>query len=277
MTHRIPLAAVLGHPIAHSRSPILHGHWLKHYGVPGHYVPIDVAPDTLAKVLRVLPTLGFVGANVTIPHKEAVLALASQATDRARAIGAANTLTFQPDGSFLADNTDGFGFIANLKSGAPNWQPKAGPALILGAGGAARGVLHALLSEGAPKILLANRTRDNAQRLADEFGPTVEVIDWTDAPTALAGASLLVNTTSLGMQGMPPLTLDLSSLSPDCTVTDIVYVPLETDLLAAARAVGCATVDGLGMLLHQAAPGFEAWFGHRPMVDDDLRRAVVGP
>lgn len=276
MTNRIPLAAVLGHPVAHSRSPVLHGHWLARYGIAGHYVPIDVAPDHLADTLRQLPSLGFVGANVTIPHKEAARALATTSTDRARAIGAANTLTFGADGAVHADNTDGHGFLANLTAGALGWNAASGPALVLGAGGAARGILHALLGSGLSEIRLANRTRAKAQRLADDFGPSIKVIDWDVAGDALSDATLLVNTTALGMAGQPPLTLDLSNLTPVCTVTDIVYIPLETELLKTARACGCHTVDGLGMLLHQAAQGFEAWFGRTPEVDDDLRRAVLG-
>jgi len=275
MTHRIPLAAVLGHPVAHSRSPALHGHWLARYDIPGHYIPLDVAPDDLRQALRQLPSLGFVGANVTIPHKEAALALATTATDRAKAIGAANTLTFGEDGAIHADNTDGYGFLANLTAGAPDWRPGSGTALVLGAGGAARGILHALVEAGQADILLANRTREKARRLADDLGSSVQVIDWDAAKDALPDTTLLVNTTALGMDGQAPLTLDLSDLPTSCTVTDIVYVPLETPLLKSARAHGCAVVDGLGMLLHQAAPGFEAWFGRAPEVDDELRRAVL--
>lgn len=274
---KIPLAAVLGHPISHSRSPVLHGHWLRRYDIRGHYIPIDIAPDDFDRKLHQLSGLGFVGCNVTIPHKETALALAHTATERARRIGAANTLTFGSDGAIHADNTDGYGFIANLTSGAPDWTAASGPAVVLGAGGAARGVLHALLEAGVPAIYLSNRTHERAQALAREFGPLVNVMPWADVKDALSGAALLVNTTSLGMTGMAPLTLDLSTLPSAATVTDIVYTPLDTNLLAQARARGCTTVDGLGMLLHQAVPGFEAWFGHRPEVDEALRRAVLGP
>lgn len=267
------LAGVIGDPIGHSRSPRLHGHWLRRYGIDGHYIPLHVTPDRLAETLKLLPALGFRGLNVTIPHKEAVFDLADDVTDRARAIGAANTLTFR-DGRIHADNTDGYGFIANLRQGAPDWRPD-GTALILGAGGAARGVVAALLDAGATGVTLANRTQSRAETLADLFDGRVQVRPWTDVERALPDHDLLVNTTSLGMAGQPPLDLDLAGLTPAQTVSDIVYTPLETPLLAAARGQGAVAVDGLGMLLHQAAPGFEAWFGVAPTVDDDLRQAVL--
>ena len=273
---KVPLAAVLGHPVGHSRSPVLHGHWLRRYEIAGHYIPIDIAPDDFETKLRQLPGLGFVGCNVTIPHKESALALADTATDRARQIGAANTLTFTDSGEIHADNTDSYGFIANLTAGAPGWLPSEGPAVVLGAGGAARGVLYALLDAGVQAIALSNRTLSRAEALAQDFGPKVRVVNWADLPAALMGANLLVNTTSLGMTGMDPLTLNLDNLPKSATVTDIVYTPLDTPLLITARTRGCATVDGLGMLLHQAVPGFEAWFGRRPDVDGDLRQAVLG-
>lgn len=272
---RIPLAGVVGHPVAHSLSPRLHGHWLARYGLPGHYVPLDVTPDDLAQVLATLPRMGFVGVNVTIPHKQAALALATQATERAQRIGAANTLTFLPGGGFAADNTDGYGFAANLVHGAPDFRAHGARALVLGAGGAARAVLDALVQAGVARIGLANRTRPRAEALAADFGPVIAVIDWDTAGEALETADLVVNTTSLGMTGQPPLPIPLDRLHPGQVVTDLVYTPLQTPLLAAASAAGAVTVDGLGMLLHQAAPGFEDWFRRRPEVDAELRESVL--
>lgn len=272
---RIPLAGVIGSPIAQSRSPRLHGYWLKRYGLPGNYVPLEVQTQDFRDVVRSLPKMGFIGANVTAPHKEYALRIADIVTDRASLIGAANTLTFRQDGSVHADNTDGYGFIENLKEGAPDWRAPIGPALVLGAGGAARAVLSALLDAGVPEVLIANRTRVRAEKLQDDFGNRVRVIEWVKAGSVIEEVALLVNTTSLGMVGKPPLRLPLDGLRRDTVVTDLVYAPLETDLLAAARAKGCVAVDGLGMLLHQGVPGFERWFGRRPEVDADLREAVL--
>lgn len=270
-----PLAGVIGMPIAHSRSPLLHGHWLSRYGIPGHYVPLPVRAEHLADVLRILPRAGFVGVNVTLPHKEAVLALADVVTDRASLIGAANTLIFRPDGKIHADNTDGYGFIANLRQNAPDWQPDAGPAAVIGAGGAARAVVASLLDSGVKELRITNRTRLRSEQIRAEFGARLVVYDWAQAGNMLEGASTVVNATSLGMVGKQPLRLPLDALSPDALVTDLVYTPLMTPLLEAAAERGCKVVDGLGMLLHQAVPGFERWFGHRPEVDDELRRAVL--
>jgi shikimate dehydrogenase len=276
MTGTSPLlAGVVGWPVGHSKSPRLHGHWLHRYGIDGHYVPLAVAPENLETALRALPILGFRGVNVTIPHKERALLLADTATERAASVSAANTLTFGEDGRIEADNTDGFGFIANLRQHAPDWSAAAGPAVVVGAGGAARGVLAALLADGAREIRLANRSADRARDLGAHFGAAVSAIAMEDAPAALADAATLVNTTSLGMTGQPPLDLDLSRAPSGLLVTDIVYTPLVTPLLSQAAARGLRTVDGLGMLLHQAAPGFERWFGVAPEVDDDLRAAVV--
>lgn len=272
---KIPLAGVIGHPIAHSRSPRLHGHWLARYGIAGHYVPMDVAPADLATVLRALPRAGFVGCNITIPHKEAALALADSVTDRAALIGAANTLVFSADGRILADNTDGHGFMANLRQNAPDWHPESGPAAILGAGGASRAVIASFLEAGVPEIRLSNRTRSRAEALRDEFGARLVIYDWDRAGAMFADAATVVNATSLGMTGKDDLKVSLGALSPSAVVTDIVYAPLVTPFLAAAAARGCRTVDGLGMLLHQAAPGFERWFGQRPEVDQALRDAVL--
>ncbi len=273
--NRIPLAGVIGHPVAHSRSPKLHGHWLRSYGLSGFYIPMDVVPADLEQVVRTLPKAGFVGANVTVPHKEAALRLADKASDRASVIGAANTLVFRPDGSIHADNTDGYGFLENLKSGAPDWNPKDGPAVVFGAGGAARAVISALADSGVPEILLSNRTRTRADHLKEEFGQRITVVDWVQAGNVIEEAELIVNTTSLGMTGQSELRVPLDGLQPGSVVTDLVYAPLKTRLLAEAEDAGCTTVDGLGMLLHQAVPGFERWFGVKPEVDDAARAAAL--
>jgi shikimate dehydrogenase len=273
---KIPLAGVIGHPIAHSRSPALHGYWLRRYGLKGYYIPMDVAPANLKETLLFLPSLGFVGLNVTIPHKEAVLKLADVVTDRAALIGAANTLIFRKDGRLHADNTDGAGFIANLRQNAPHWQPTAGPAAVFGAGGAARAVIAALIEVGVPEIRIANRSRPRADALRMDFGPKLSVFEWVQAGNMLDGAMTVVNTTSLGMVGKPEFRVPLDALGRGAVVNDLVYTPLETPLLTEAAALGCTVVDGLGMLLHQAAPGFERWFGFRPEVDDATRQAVLG-
>lgn len=276
MTDRIPLAGVIGSPVAHSLSPKLHGHWLKAYGIAGHYIPMDIAANDLADALKMLPRMGFVGVNVTIPHKEAALSLANLVTDRAALIGAANTLIFHEDGRIHADNTDGYGFIANLRQNAPGWDPRSAPAVVFGAGGAARAIITALLDAGAPEIRLSNRTRGRAEALRSEFGPKIVVKDWVHAGPMLAEAGTVVNTTSLGMVGKPEFRVSLDALEPDAVVNDLVYAPLRTPFLEAAAERGCRTVDGLGMLLHQAAPGFERWFGLRPEVDEALRNKVLG-
>ena len=268
------LAGVIGWPVAHSRSPRLHGHWLRTYGIDGAYVPLAVAPGHLPSAIRGLAALGFRGANVTVPHKEAALLLMDHLHPVAQRIGAVNTIVIGPDGRLEGRNTDGEGFIANLRDGAPDWHPGAGPAVVLGAGGAARAVLVALMDAGVAPIYLLNRTFDRAAALAAAFGESVVAVPWEARSEWLAGAALLVNTTSLGMTGQPPLELELSALPGDAVVTDLVYVPLETPLLVAARARGHRVVDGLGMLLHQAVPGFEAWFGVRPVVTAALREAV---
>lgn len=272
---RIPLAGVIGSPIAHSRSPALHGHWLKTFGIPGFYIPMDVAPENLAEVLRALPKAGFVGVNVTVPHKVAVLELADLVTDRATLIGAANTLIFREDGKIHADNTDGYGFIENLRQNAPEWNPAAGPAAVLGAGGAARAVIVSLLDAGVPEIMIANRTRITAEGLQRDFGNRLRVVDWVQAGNMFEDAATVVNTTSLGMVGKPELRVPLDGLQKGTLVTDLVYAPLQTRLLREAQEMGCVTVDGLGMLLHQAVPGFERWFRQRPVVDAATRAAVL--
>lgn len=271
---KIPLAGVIGCPIGHSRSPLVHGTWLREYGIAGYYVPLHVEAADLERVLRAMPDMGFVGANVTIPHKEAVLALADNVTPMARAIGAANTLSFL-DGAIHADNTDGYGFLRNLQAGAPEWRPTDGPALILGAGGAARAVIVALAEAGVADIRLANRTRARAEGLAQQIAAPISVVEWAAWFDVAKDAGLVVNTTSLGMTGQPALELADTPFNPRSVVADLVYTPLETAILQHARRCGCVAVDGLGMLLHQAVPGFERWFGHKPEVTEALRAAVL--
>lgn len=272
---KIPLAGVIGHPIAHSRSPALHGFWLRRYGIKGHYIPMDVSPVDLEETLRLLPRIGFVGLNVTIPHKEAILKIADVITDRAALIGAANTLIFRKDGKIHADNTDGAGFVANLRQNAPHWNPAAGPAAVFGAGGAARAVVAALIEVGVPEIRLTNRSRPRADALRADFGAKITVHDWVHAGNMLEGATTVINTTSLGMAGKPDFRVPLDALEPGAVVNDLVYNPLKTSFLAEAERRGATIVDGLGMLLHQAAPGFERWFGPTPSIDEETRQAVL--
>jgi shikimate dehydrogenase len=274
-TGKAKLAGVIGWPVSHSRSPRLHGFWLERLNIDGAYVPLAVKPDDLAAVIAALPKMGFAGVNLTVPHKEAALALVDHVEPLAARIGAINTLVVRPDGSIEGRNTDAFGFVQNLLDTVPTWTPQTAPAVVLGAGGAARAVVVALIDIGVPEIRVVNRTLDRAVALADDFAPNVRPIPWDHRSDALAGAGLLVNTTTLGMSGQAPLDIDLSALPITAVVNDIVYVPLETDLLAAARRRGNPVVDGLGMLLWQAAPGFTEWFGVRPQVDDALRAFVL--
>jgi len=269
------LAGVIGWPVAHSRSPRLHGFWLERYGIDGAYLPFAVRPEDLAAALGALPLLGLRGVNVTLPHKEAALGLCARVSEAARRIGAVNTIVVGEDGALEGSNTDGFGFLAHLTASQPSFRPESGPAVLLGAGGAARAIAVALLDAGVPELRLANRTASRAAALAAELGPRVRPVAWADRAPALAGTALLVNSTTMGMSGQAPLDLDLSRLPRQAVVYDIVYVPLETPLLAAARARGNAAVDGLGMLLHQARPGFAAWFGREPEVDAALRDFVL--
>ncbi|MEH3118374.1 MAG: shikimate dehydrogenase [Methylorubrum populi] len=268
-------AFVVGHPIRHSRSPLIHGHWLAEHGIAGVYERLDVAPDAFEAFVRGLPASGFAGGNVTIPHKEAAFRLADTLTERAKRIGAVNTLIVE-GARVRGDNTDAPGFIAHLDQSLGHGWPErtGGTALVLGAGGAARAVVVGLVERGL-RVRVANRSPGRARALAERDPETVEALAWEAVPGALSGTGLLVNTTSLGMAGQPPLDLDLAALPERAAVADIVYVPLETPLLAAARARGLAAVDGLGMLLHQAVPGFEAWFGLRPAVTPGLRRKIV--
>jgi shikimate dehydrogenase len=267
-------AGVMGWPVEHSRSPVLHGFWLKHYGIAGTYVKLPVPPEGLRAALRALPGEGFAGCNLTLPHKEAALAIVDHVDASARRIGAVNTIVVRSDRSLEGRNTDAFGFIENLRAGAPDWRAEKGPAVVLGAGGAARAVLAALVDARVPELRLLNRHRARAESLAGAFGGKIHVLDWDARSRSLAGAALVVNTTSLGMHGAPPLELALDALDPAAVVNDIVYVPLETPLLAAARRRGNSVVDGLGMLLHQARPAFAAWFGVMPEVTQDLRRTI---
>ncbi len=274
LTGEAKVAGVIGWPVAHSKSPRLHGYWLAQYGVDGAYVPLPVRPDDLPAAVRALPKLGFQGANVTVPHKAAVAELCDDLEPHAQRLGVVNTLICTGDGVRGA-NTDGLGFLNNLFHGAPDWRPENAPAVVLGAGGAARAVVVALLDAGAHEVRVLNRTRAKAESLAQEFGERVRVFAWGDWADAFPGAGLLVNTTSLGMTGQPALSVDLTPLPRRALVNDIVYKPLETDLLATARARGNPAVDGLGMLLYQAVPGFQAWFGVRPEVTDDLRARML--
>lgn len=267
-------ACVIGWPVEHSRSPLVHRYWLKRYRIDGSYGKIAVPPEELAAAFARLRVEGYRGCNVTLPHKEAALALADEADEVARAVGAANTLWFEGD-RLCATNTDGYGFITNLSLAAPHWREGAQTAAVLGAGGAAHAILKGLLDEGVAQIRLLNRTRARAEDLAKRFDAAITVADWEDREAALEGCGLLVNTTSLGMVGAPALEIDLEGLADRAVVADIVYTPLETGLLRRAKACGLAAVDGLGMLLHQAVPGFEKWFGLRPEVDDELRALIA--
>jgi shikimate dehydrogenase len=272
------LAGIMGWPVAHSRSPLLHGFWLEETGIDGAYVPLPVPPAHLEQALRALPLLGFRGCNLTLPHKQAALRVADRIDPLARRIGAVNTIVVADDGSLEASNTDMYGFRENLLDHVPDWDPLTGAAVVLGAGGSARAVVAALTDAGVAEIRIVNRTCSRAAAVAADLATVaseITVHPWQSARAALEGAALLVNTTSLGMSGEPPLDLDLSPLPLSAPVVDIVYVPLETELLATGRCRGHPVVDGLGMLLHQGRPGFEAWFGARVQVSPELRAAIV--
>ena len=268
------VAGVIGWPVGHSRSPRLHNYWLARYAIDGAYVPLAIKPDDIEAALRALPKLGFAGANVTVPHKEAAHRLADRLEPTAARTGAVNTLVVQ-DGRLVGSNTDGYGFIQNLRACVPAWSAARGPAVIVGAGGAARAIAVALIEAGAPEICIVNRTRARADALVAALGRPLAAADWSARGTALKGAALLVNATTQGMTGTDALDLPLDALPPDAVVNDIVYAPLTTKLLASAAARGNPVVDGLGMLLHQAAPGFAAWFGRMPEVDAALRDHMI--
>ena len=272
-TGTILRAGVVGHPVKHSRSPIIHGYWLEQFGINGRYDRYDVKPEDFSHFVKTLSEQGLQGVNVTIPHKEAAFLALDEATERARRLKAANTLWFE-NGKLWGDNTDSIGFLANLDQGHPGWDINAKSALILGAGGAARAIIAGLQERNIEKITIVNRTRERAEELALMSGGQVAIAEWSKVSFQLESADLVVNTTSLGMSGQPDLDLSLDPLGKNALVTDIVYVPLETNLLKQARLRGNPVVDGLGMLLHQAVPGFEHWFGKRPVVTDELRHLV---
>ena len=280
MTTPHPRAFVVGHPIAHSRSPLIHGHWLAEHGLPGTYERVDVHPDAFPDFVRSLHAAGFVGGNVTIPHKEAAFRLAEELTPRAGRIGAVNTLWFE-GGRLHGDNTDAPGFLAHLDASlGAGWPEATGvangrAALVLGAGGAARAILVGLLERGLDRLIVANRSAERAEGLTALDPARITASSWDAVPSLLPETGLLINTTALGMAGQDPLVLDLAPLPAQAAVSDIVYVPLETPLLAAARARGLPAVDGLGMLLHQAVPGFRHWFGATPCVTPALRARIV--
>ncbi|MHA1568632.1 MAG: shikimate dehydrogenase [Alphaproteobacteria bacterium] len=274
LSGRGKVAGVMGWPVAHSLSPRLHGHWLARYRIDGAYVPLAVRPEDFAAALAALPKLGFRGVNITLPHKEAALAAVDTVDETARRAGAVNTVTVDEDGRLTGGNTDGFGFVENLRAGAPGWTAADGPAAVLGAGGSSRAICAALIEAGAPEIRIANRTRERADALAEALGPPVVVWPWADREGMLSGAALLVNATQLGMDGQPPLEIALDALPRGAVVTDAVYAPLQTRLLTTAAERGHRTVDGLGMLIHQARPGFAAWFGRAPDATPDALAAA---
>ncbi len=273
LPHSEPRACVIGWPVAHSRSPLIHRFWLESLKVAGSYELAAVAPADFPDFVGNLDLHGFVGANVTLPHKQTAFGLCDVKLPAAERLKAVNTLWIEA-GKLCGDNTDCTGFLGALDQDAPEWDRNPGTALVLGAGGAARAIVHALQLRKMTRIFLVNRTRENAEKLAADFGTPVEVVDFGDLPDAMAIAQLLVNTTSLGMRGQPPLTLDLTPLPPHAIVSDIVYVPLETSLVMAAKTRGLRAVSGIGMLLHQAVPGFERWFGKKPRVTAELRGLV---
>lgn len=274
LTGAARLAGVMGWPVSHSLSPRLHGYWLQEYGIDGAYVPLAVKPDDFQTAVRALPKLGFAGVNVTVPHKEAALAAVDDASPEATAIGAVNTIVVRPDGRLFGTCTDGAGFLANLRDSRPNWSPLEKLVAVLGAGGAAKAIAWTLVSNGAT-VRIINRTPTRADELAASLGKKATAVPWEQAAGALEDVDLLVNTTTMGMKGQGRLDLDLGPLPDDAIVTDIVYNPLQTDLLARAAARGNPVVDGLGMLLHQARAGFQAWFGREPAVTPALRQHVL--
>ena len=269
------LAGVMGWPVAHTRSPAIHNHWIARHGLKGAYVQLPVHPDRLEAALRGLPALGFAGCNVTVPHKVSAMHFMDELHPTAQRVAAINTIVVQPDGSLLGMNNDGAGYIQSLRDADPTWRGDAGPALVLGAGGAARAIVVALLDEGVPELRITNRTLERAQALAEAFGDRVKVVPWAERNEAMAGISLLVNTTTQGMHGQPPLDVVLDALPAAAMVSDAIYIPMETPLLAQARLRGHRTVNGLGMLLNQARPAFKAWFGVMPEITPELRAAIL--
>ena len=272
--HAFGIAGLLGWPVAHSRSPVIHNHWLAQYGIPGRYVLFPVPPEKLEAAVRGLAALGLRGCNVTTPHKQAIFPLLDRVDELARRIGAVNTVVVESDGTLTGFNNDGNGFVQSLRDVDPEWRPDSGPSLVLGAGGAARAVVASLAAQGAREIRVANRTREKAQEIADAVGSAVKVVPWEERADALDGVAMLANATSLGSPGKPALDMPLDRLPPRAVVGDLIYVPPETPLLAAARARGNVTVNGLGLLLNQARPAFQAWFGVMPEITPELRAAI---
>ena len=275
MQKKFIMAGVMGWPIEHSRSPTIHNYWIKEHNINGAYGHFPVQPNHLEAAIDGLRALGLAGCNITIPHKVAAMKHVDWVDPKAQRIGAINTIVCKPDGMLCGFNHDGFGYIQSLYEAQPTWHASAGPVVMLGAGGASRSILVSLLDSGASEIRLLNRTQSKADELAAEFGPLVTAYPWSELNDTIEDCKLLVNTTSLGMQGQAPLEIDLSNLKSDALVSDIIYAPLETPLLAAAKARGNTTVNGLGMLLHQARPAFEAWFGVLPDVSQKLRNVVI--
>jgi shikimate dehydrogenase len=277
---RYHLIGVMGWPVMHSRSPLMHNYWFRQTGLPGRYVFLPLEPDRLPAALRALPALNFAGANLTIPHKLQAMEIVDEVDPVARKIGAISCVVVRPDGALWGTNNDWLGFLGNLHQTVPDWRADAGPATVIGAGGGARAICHALLFEGAPAVRLVNRTRERAERLAADIGGAIEVVPWEARRDALEGAATVVNTTSCGMAGQPPLDLALDALGSEAVAADIVYTPLETPFLAAARARGNRTCGGLGMLIHQGPPAWKLWFGLEPTVTDELRammeRSILG-
>jgi len=274
-SHAFGIAGLLGWPVAHSRSPVIHNHWLAQYGIPGRYVLFPVPPEKLEAAVRGIAALGLRGCNVTTPHKQAIFPLLDRVDDLARRIGAVNTVVVEQDGTLTGFNNDGNGFIQSLRDADPRWRPDTGPITVLGAGGAARAVVASLAAQGAREIRVTNRTRDKAREIADAVGSVVKVVPWEVREEALDGIALLANATTLGMAGKPSLDIALDRLPLRALVGDLIYVPPETPLLAAARARGNVTVNGLGLLLNQARPAFQAWFGVMPEITPALRHAVA--
>jgi shikimate dehydrogenase len=272
--NRFILTGVMGWPVGHTRSPAIHNHWVAKHGLKGAYVPLAVPPAHLETAIRGLAALGFAGCNVTVPHKVDAMGLVDTLHPAARRIAAINTIVVMPDGSLHGMNNDGVGYVQSLRDADATWRGDAGPVLVLGAGGAARAIVVALLDEGAPEIRLCNRSPERAQVLAEQLGDRVQVVPWAQRNDAMDGISLLVNTTTQGMHGQEALELNLAALPLEAMVSDAIYIPLETPLLAAARQRGNRTVNGLGMLLNQARPAFYAWFGVMPEVTSELRAAV---
>jgi len=269
------IAGLLGWPVAHSRSPVIHNHWLAQHGIPGRYVLFPVPPEKLEAAVRGIAALGLRGCNVTTPHKQAIFPLLDRVDDLARRIGAVNTVVVEKDGSLTGFNNDGNGFIQSLRDVAPTWTPASGPILVLGAGGAARAVVASLAAQGATEIRIANRTLEKSQEIADAVGPSVKVLRWDQRNDAMDGVALLANSTSLGMTGKPTLDVSLDRLPTSALVGDLIYIPPETRLLTGARLRGNITVNGLGLLLNQARPAFNAWFGVMPEITPALRQAIA--